>query len=89
MNDDHGNVLINTLFEELDNVRVVRVLGFSLCENLKRGHGFEADMSATSAMSAFETWPLLFPHQKLIVLWRMWFAANVLLPVAYQRTKNL
>ena len=52
MNDDHGNVLINTLFEESDNVRVVGVLGFSLCENLKRGHGFEADMSATSAMSA-------------------------------------
>ena len=52
MNDDHGNALINTLFEESDNVRVVRVLGFSLCENLKRGHGFEADMSATSAMSA-------------------------------------
>ena len=50
MNDDHGNVLINTLFEESDNVRV---LGFSLRENLKHGHGFEADMSATSAMSAF------------------------------------
>ena len=54
MNDDHGNVLINSFFEELDNVRVIRVLGFSLCENLKRGHGFEADMSATSA---FYTWP--------------------------------
>ena len=40
MNDDDGNVLINSFFEELDNVRVVRVLGFSLCENLKRGHWF-------------------------------------------------
>ena len=52
MNDDHGNVLINTFFEELDNVRDVRVLGFSLYENLKRGHGFGADVSALSAMSA-------------------------------------
>ena len=40
MNDDDGNVLIDSFFEELDNVRVVRVLGFSLCENLKRGHWF-------------------------------------------------
>ena len=46
MNDDHGNVLINTLFEESDKVRV---LGFSLCESLKRGHGFEVDMSVMSA----------------------------------------
>ena len=53
MNDDDGNVLINSFFKELDNVRVVRVLGFSLCENLKRGHGFEADMSAMSPMSTF------------------------------------
>ena len=53
MNDDHENMLINTFFEELDDVGDVRVLGFSLCENLKCGHGFEADMSATSTMSAF------------------------------------
>ena len=52
MNDDRGNVLINTFFEELNNVRDVRVLGFSLCENLKRGHGFRVDMSAMSAVSA-------------------------------------
>ena len=51
MNDDHGNLLINTFSEELGNVRDVRVLGFSLGEDLKRGHGFGADMSATSAMS--------------------------------------
>ena len=36
-----GNILINTFFEELDDVRV--------CENLKQGHGFWADMSAMSA----------------------------------------
>ena len=40
VNDDHENILSNTFFEELDNVRDVRVLGLSLCENLKRGHGF-------------------------------------------------
>ena len=51
MNDDHESILINTFFEELDNVRDVLVLGFSLCENLKRGNGFGAEMSATSAMS--------------------------------------
>ena len=57
MNENHENILINTFFEELDNVRDVRVLDFSLCENLKRGHGFGADMSATSAMSTFYAWP--------------------------------
>ena len=40
MNDDHGNVLIKTFFEELDNIRDVRVLGFSLYQNLKRDIGF-------------------------------------------------
>ena len=35
------------------HVSDVRILGFSLCENLKRGHGLEADMSATSTMSVF------------------------------------
>ena len=34
MNDGHENIIINTFFEELDNVRDVRVLGFSLCKNL-------------------------------------------------------
>ena len=53
MNDDHENILITTFFEELDNVRDVRILGFSPCENLKRGHGFGADIYAMSAMSAF------------------------------------
>ena len=50
MNDDHENILINTFVKELDNVRI---LGFSLCENLILGHECGADMSATSAMSAF------------------------------------
>ena len=48
MNDDHENILINTFFEELDNVRDVCVLDFSQCEDLKCGHGFRADMSAMS-----------------------------------------
>ena len=53
MNDDHENILTRAFFEELDNVRDVHVLGFSLCENLKCGHGFGADMSVMSALSAF------------------------------------
>ena len=28
MNDDHENILVNTFFEELDNVRDVRVFRF-------------------------------------------------------------
>ena len=51
MNDNHGNVLINPFLEELENVHDVRVLGFSLCENLKGGHGFGLGMSTTSVMS--------------------------------------
>ena len=53
MTDDRGNVLINTFFEELDNVRDVHVLGFYIGKNLKRGHEFRADMSAMPAVSAF------------------------------------
>ena len=46
-------ILIDAFCEELDNVHDVRVLCFSLCENLKRCHAFGVDMSAMSAMSAF------------------------------------
>ena len=53
MNDDHESILITTFFEELDDVCDVRILGFSPCENLKRGNGFGADTYATSVMFAF------------------------------------
>ena len=37
-NKDQKAYRLNTFFGELDNVRDVRVLGFSLYQNLKRGH---------------------------------------------------